>query len=337
MNYTQQQLDTFKTAIDEAQHIMVMQAERIDADSLGSSLGLEAALTKLGKQVTLFAYDEVPNYLRHMPGWDRVTSNIPNNYDIAILVDSSTINQLERTWADHKGTITKRPLFCLDHHASTTGQLEGENIILMVDDEAGASGQQVTELAQHFGWEIDAEGAYALASAIKADTVNLATKKVSSDTFAAMGHLVECGADLEQLRYNIEQSSSITPADLPLKATGLQRVQFFKDEQIAITYFTQEEYESLGEDQLVIERMKQDLRMIKGVEVSVTITERKGYSNASMRANIDVARKTAEHFGGGGHDRAASCRFFEADHKQVIEQIVPKLSELIDEQNAKAV
>lgn len=334
MKYTQQQLDKFKTAVEEAEHIMVLQAERIDADSLGSSLGLEATLTKLGKQVTLFAYDEVPTYLRHMPGWDRVTSHMPNSYDIGILVDSSTINQLERTWADHKGTITNRPLFCLDHHASTTGQLDGDNIILMVDDQAGASGQQVTELVQHFGWEIDPDGAYALASAIKADTVNLATKKVSADTFAAMGYLVEQGADLELLRYNIEQSSSITPADLPLKAAALSRVQFFKDDRIAITYFTQDEYESLGEDQLVIERMKQELRMLKGVDVSVTITERSGYSNASMRANIDVARKTAEHFGGGGHDRAASCRFFDVDHEGVIEEIVPKLSELIDEQTA---
>lgn len=332
MNYTHAQLDALENAVSAAEHVLILQPERIDADSLGSSLGLESALTHMHKRVTMFAYDTVPDYLHHMPGWDRVQSDMPSDYDAAILVDSSTLNQLEQTWADHKGTILNRPLFCIDHHDSETAQLEGENITLLVDPSAAASGQQVAELAQHFGWHIDADAAYALASAIKADTVNLAVRKVSSATFAAMGFLVECGADLELLRYNIEQSGSILPKDIPLKAQALQRVQFFHDEQIAVTYFTQEEYETLGDDQLVIERMKQDLRMIRGVLVSVTITERNGYANASMRANIDVARAAAEHFGGGGHDRAASCRFFETDHEGVIAELVPKLKELLNEQ-----
>lgn len=336
MNYTQEQLQTLQRMIEEANHIVVMQAETVDADSLGSSLGLEAALTALGKQVTLFCKDAIPAYLQHLPGWDRVVADLPNEYDLAILVDSATLSQLERTWSEHKGTIMKRPLVCLDHHSSQTNLLEGENITFMIDDTAGACGQQVTELAQYFDWEIDVEAAYALASAIKADTVNLSTKKVTDRTFGAMGFLVNQGADLEKLRYNIELNSSLPPKDVPLKAQALARTQFFKDNQIAITYFTQEEHEALGDERLVIEQMKQALRMIRGVLVSVTITERKGYSNASMRADIDIARQTAEFFGGGGHDRAASCRFFDAKHEEVIEQIVPKISELIDVHQAAA-
>lgn len=331
MTYTSEQLEYLKTRIDEAEHIVIMQAEHVDADSLGSSLGLESALTDMGKTVTMFCYDPVPSYLQHLPGWDRVTAELPDTYGLALMVDSSTMNQMEKTWSKYKGTIRKRPLICIDHHASTTGQLEGDNITFLVDETAGASGQQVVELARQFDWHIDADAAYALASAIKADTVNLATRKTTSRTFDAMGYLVDCGADLELLRYNIEQSSSLPPGDLPLKAAALQRTQFFKDNRIAITYFTREEYESLGDDQLVIERMKQDLRMIKGVDISVTITERNGYSNASMRANIGVARQTAEHFGGGGHDRAASCRFFDVGHEEVIERIVPVISGFIDE------
>ncbi len=333
MIYTQEQLDDFKQHVDQAEHVVVVQAEHVDADSLGSSLGLESALTDLGKTVTMFCHDDVPPYLHHMPGWDRVTNELPDTYDVAILVDSSTLNQLEKTWSKHKGTILNRPLFCIDHHASTTGQLEGENITLLIDEEAGASSQQIVELAREFDWHIDAEAAYGLAAGIKADTVNLSTKNTTSRTFAAMGYLVDRGADLELLRYNIEQSNSLSPSEIPLKATALQRAQFFDDNRIAITYFTQEEYNGLGDDQLVIERMKQDLRMIKGVDISVTITERNGYSNASMRANLDVARKTAEHFGGGGHDRAASCRFPDVTHEQVIEEIVPVISEYIDEED----
>lgn len=334
MNYTQHQLDDFCGRIDQAEHIVVMQAESIDADSLGSSLGLESILLDLGKTVTLFAYNEIPSYLRHIPGWDRVTDQLPNDYDLAILVDSAAKSQMERTWAEYKGTITNRPLICIDHHASENGQLEGENITFLIDDTAAASGQQVVELAREFDWRIDAEAAYALASAIKADTVNLSTHHVTSRTFAAMGYLVDRGADLDRMRRNFEEINNISPAELPLKATALGRTQFFKDNRIAITYFTREEVESLGDDKLVVEQMKQGLRMLKGVDISVTITERKDHSSASMRANLDIARKTAEYFGGGGHDRAANCRFADITHEEVIDRIVPVISEHIDEEDA---
>ncbi|PSO43026.1 hypothetical protein BRC19_03170 [Candidatus Saccharibacteria bacterium QS_5_54_17] len=333
MRYTRAQLDDFKRGVDEAEHVALVQPERIDADSLGSSLGLESALTDLNKTVTMFCYDDVPPYLQHLPGWDRVTNQLPGTYDMAIVVDSATLSQLEKTWAQYKGTIMNRPLYCIDHHRSTAGQLEGDNVGLLVDEEAGASAQQIVELAREFDWYIDAEAAYSLAAGIKADTVNLSTKKTTSRTFSAMGYLVDRGADLELLRYNIEQSNSLDPESLPLKATALQRTRFFKDNRIAITYFTREEYNSLGDDQLVIERMKHDLRALSGVDISVTITERNGYSNASMRANLDVAGKTADHFGGGGHDRAASCRFPDVGHEEVIEEIVPVISGYIDEQD----
>lgn len=335
MIYSKKQIENFQNQIKQADHIVIMQAESIDADSLGSSLGLESALVDQGKKVTMFAYDAVPSYLHHLPGWDRVTDDLPNDYDLAILVDSSVISQMERTWAEHKGAIANRPLVCIDHHVSGNGKLEGENITFLTDETAAASAQQVVELAWEFDWHIDEEAAYALASAIKADSVNLSTHKTTSRTFAAMGYLVDRGADLEKLRYNIEQTSSMWPKDVPLKAAALGRTQFFKNNQVAITYFTREEVESLGDDKLVVEQMKQGLRMLKGVAISVIITERGDYSNASMRADIDIASKVAEHFGGGGHDRAASCRFTDATHEDVIEQIVPVISGYIDEQYAK--
>ncbi|MEX0748596.1 MAG: DHH family phosphoesterase [Candidatus Saccharimonadales bacterium] len=331
MNYTPELLLRFGTLLDEASHVVVMQAEHIDADSLGSSLGLEAALTKLGKQVTLYCHDEVPSYLKHFPGQDRVTQNLPGKYDLAILVDSSTHSQIERTWSEHKAALSRRPFVCIDHHVSTNNQINGANVLLLLDDTAGASGQQVVELAQHYGWELDAEAAYVLAAAIKSDTVNLSTRYTSAATFRAMAYLVEQGVDLEELRLNVEKVSSIPATQLHLRAEVLARTSFFKDNQIAVTYFTAEEYKLLSEDKLLIERTKHELRTLQEVEIAVVITERKGYSNASMRANVGVARLTAEHFGGGGHDKAASCRFENATHTEVTEAIVPVIERLLDE------
>lgn len=330
MIYNDQDLNAFKEYVDTAKHILVLQAEHIDADSLGSSLGLEQLLEDQGKKVTMFCIDKVPDYLKHLPGWDRVTDELPDKFDITILVDSATANQLEKTLQRHKNVLVKKPFIMIDHHASRTGRIEFASLDLC-DDTAGASGQQVTEIARHFGWPIDSDSAYALAAAIKADTVNLSTESTSKRTFEAMGYLVENGLDLESLRHNFEQTQSIEPAHVALRGSVLKRAQFFHDDQIAISYYTEEEYKSLGEETLLVEKTKHDLRVVKGVAISVTITERKGYSNASMRANLPVARSVAEHFEGGGHDRAASCRFFNAGHDEVIKKMVPVITKYIDQ------
>ena len=331
MNYDETALNEFKQLIDNAKHVLIIQAERVDADSLGSSLGLEAALMHAGVETTLYCYNEVPSYLRHMPGWDRVTNELPSSFDISILVDSSTTNQLERTWAEHKKPLLSKPFVCIDHHMSETGRIEGDNVHYLIDKQAGASSQQIVELARHFEWQIDKDSAYALASGIKADTVNLSTKQTTADTFMAMAYLVEQGADLESLRAAIEKTSSIPASQLHLRGEVLQRTQFFRDNTIAFTYFTAAECDALSEDKLLIEKMKHELRTLQEVEISIVITEKSGYSNASMRANIDVARLVAEHFGGGGHDRAASCRFEDATHEQVIEKMTPILHAKMDE------
>lgn len=330
MNYDATALLQFKELIDKAKHVVIIQAERIDADSLGSSIGLEAALMHAGVKTTLYCYNEVPSYLRHIPGWDRVTNELPNHFDISILVDSSTTNQLERTWAEHKKPLLNKPFVCIDHHMSETGRVEGENVLYLIDKQAGASSQQVVELTRHFGWNIDKDSAYALASGIKADTVNLSTKQTTAATFTAMAYLVEQGADLESLRAAIEKTSSIPADQLHLRGEVLKRTQFFRDNTIAFTYFTAEECDLLSEDKLLIEKMKHELRTLQEVEISIVITEKSGYSNASMRANIDVARLVAEHFGGGGHDRAASCRFEDMTHEGVIEKMTPVLEEKMD-------
>ncbi len=63
-----------RTLVDAARHIVVIQADNPDADSLGSSLALEHALGDQGKQVSLYCGVDIPGYLHYLDGWDRVSS-----------------------------------------------------------------------------------------------------------------------------------------------------------------------------------------------------------------------------------------------------------------------
>src|SRR6185436_11565506 len=87
---------TFAELVQEASNILVIQAENPDGDSLGSALGLEAILEDRGKKVLLYCPVEIPKYLRYTKGWDRVTDDFPHNFDLSIIVDTSSATLLDR-------------------------------------------------------------------------------------------------------------------------------------------------------------------------------------------------------------------------------------------------
>src|SRR5690606_36984139 len=89
--------------LTKATHIVIVQADNPDGDSLASALALEQILHDLGKQPFLYCGIDIPKHLRHLPGWDRVEKDLPHNFDAAILVDCSSRNLLEV--ADNNGQL----------------------------------------------------------------------------------------------------------------------------------------------------------------------------------------------------------------------------------------
>src|SRR5665647_582997 len=89
--------------LENAKHIVIVQADNPDADSLGSALALEDILGEMGKQTTLYCGVDMPGYLRYLAGWDRVEKDLPKQFDASIIVDASTMTLLEKL--DQTGQI----------------------------------------------------------------------------------------------------------------------------------------------------------------------------------------------------------------------------------------
>src|SRR5689334_16031439 len=92
--------DKIKQLVEDAQSVVVVQADNPDADSLGSALALKHILGDLGKDVSLYCGVDVPSYLHYLAGWDRVQRDLPKQFDLSIIVDASTytlFDQLQKT------------------------------------------------------------------------------------------------------------------------------------------------------------------------------------------------------------------------------------------------
>src|SRR5665213_1750941 len=90
------QAEQIKNLLDGAQKVIIIQADNPDADSLGSALALEHIIGDLGKEPYLYCGVDMPGYLHYMSGWDRVSSELPSQFDLSIIVDASTTTLLER-------------------------------------------------------------------------------------------------------------------------------------------------------------------------------------------------------------------------------------------------
>lgn len=166
--------DKFKSVIDQAQHVLVIQAENPDGDSLGSALALEDILEEMGKQVTLYCSVEMPKYLRYTQGWDRVTTEWPKQFDAAIIVDTASELLIERALIPEQlAALKKVPVIVLDHH-KTESTLDFE-VTAIVDATCVATGELLYRIAEDLTWPVTPQAAENIMIAIMADSLGLTT------------------------------------------------------------------------------------------------------------------------------------------------------------------
>ncbi len=80
-----------------AKKILIAPSSPMDGDSVGSSLALMAALRKMGKEVTVVAYDRMPDSLKFLPYVSQIQPSLPESKDFVISVgtDNAEVEHLK--------------------------------------------------------------------------------------------------------------------------------------------------------------------------------------------------------------------------------------------------
>lgn len=211
----QDKLEKITAIIDNSQHIVVVQADNPDGDSLGSALALEHILGDLGKEVTLYCGVEIPGYLQYLSGWDRVQKELPNRFDASIIVDASTMTLLEKLQqaGEHTWLATK-PCIVLDHHEKVE-QVIPFATVLINEYTRSSTGELIYWLAGELEWPVSVAAGEGIATAILGDTQGLSNQLASHNTYRVMGDLLEKGVDrvkLEERRRELSKMPSRSTA-----------------------------------------------------------------------------------------------------------------------------
>ncbi len=323
--------------VEDANHIVILQADNPDGDSLGSALALEAILSELGKKTTLVCAIDIPAHLKYLNGWDRVVKEIPNNFDASVIVDTST----ESLFENANGTqgmewIKTKPVVVLDHHTESPGI---SFATVEVNEPVVATGELIYKIAKKLNWPLPVDACEMLATSIMSDSLGLTTDATTPESFRTMADLVEAGVDMSKLDAARRELMKKEPELIPYKGDLLNRVRFELDGQLAtigIPWAEIEKYSPIYNPTMLV---MDDMRMTVGVKLAIGYKiYNDGKVTAKIRCNYGygIANSIAEHFGGGGHPYAAGFKVLDGTSIEDIKKRVnAKTRELLDSLNTK--
>jgi len=326
--------DQINELIQSSKKIVIIQADNPDGDSLGSSVALEQILTLANKDPLMFCGVSIPSYLQYIPGWDRVNSELPSNFDLSIIVDTSAISLLDSlTKKNLLGKVRSRPCIIIDHH-TTEKTIDFATISLNIPT-ACATGEVIYELAKQLNWANSKIGNDVIAAAILSDSLGLTVSSVSARSVHIIGELVETGVSLSALenarRDHMRKSSEL----VHYKGQLLERIEYFNQDKLALLTIPWKEIEQYSPFYNPAILALDDMRLTINTIIAVVLKEYpNGKITGKIRSNYGypLANKLAEKFGGGGHEYASGFKLTDnIDLNDLKQQLIVKCQELFNE------
>jgi len=191
----------------------------------------------------------------------------------------------------------------IDHHASNRGDFG----VAWVDSSYAAVGQQVYHLAKSAKWNIGAEAATCLYTAIATDTGFFRHSNTTPAVLRDAAELMELGADVRIVVENVSERK--TMGELCIIREALDSLSQECGGQVTIIELNQDNFAHCSIEPDEAEGMVEYARAVPDTKVAVLLREVTNQSTkVSLRARtgIDVSR-IAVAFGGGGHKLAAGC------------------------------
>lgn len=313
-------LDNILEEIKKANTIAILTHENPDGDAIGSSLAMNLALKKMGKNPDLI----IPEYSRtykFLPGIEDIKEKgQEEKYNLAIAVDCSDIKRLNG-WANYfenaKNTVS------IDHHEVNTMFADYN----YVDMAAPACCQILVMVLEYFGIEINKEIGTCLLTGIITDTGGFKYEGVTAETFEFAASLLGKGINVSSIYQKVLQVRS--RAHYELSKMVMDRMEFLQNDKITFTYITEADEEKVHSEVGDHEGLVEIGRDIEGVEVSIFLRQKENGFKVSLRSNGKVnVSDVCLMFGGGGHARAAGA-YVQGDLEQAKAKVLAEVEKAI--------
>ncbi len=325
------EIEQIARIIDDSQKILIIQADNPDADSLASALALEQILHEQDKEPILYCGIDMPEYLKYLPGWDRVERTIPKAFDASIIVDTSAMSLLEQLQqSGSQGWVASKPVVVLDHHNETASDIPFATVTIN-DATKVSTGELIYGIAQQLEWQLNLSALELIMTSILADSMGLITEVTSAATYRVMAELVEAGVSRPKLEELRRAYNKMPESILRYKGRLLERTEIH-DRSIALVIIPQDEINEFSPLYNPAPLIQADHLQTEGIRISIVL---KSYDSGRVTGaircnhNAPIGAELAKSFGGGGHAYASGFKLDDADVSKVRLQSIERAQNLL--------
>lgn len=285
---------------------LILCHENPDGDTLGCGLALFSLAKRLGKEVRVMGRDPVPErywflpYHRDYECCKKILEKDVRDV-LLICVDTSTA---ARSIPGLTEVLSIADSINIDHH--------GDNHLYcklnLVDPEASATAELITEIFIQGGWGIEEREAICLYTGLSTDNGNFRFGTTTPRSHLYAARLLEAGVKPSFIEEYLNEN--MTPTILKLWGMAYTRTEMFSNNRGALFWLKMEDFEDAGVDSSAVDGLVNMLLKIAGVKIALFFTEINGEKKVSIRTKAPyAARDIASVFGGGGHLQAAGAKF----------------------------
>lgn len=297
--------------IAQSEHILLLTDERIDGDTLGSTMGLFHTLTNAGKRVSVFSPKPLPATFAYLPTISVIKRDdsvlAQSTIDLAIICDCSDGAYLPSALAK---MAHKVPLISFDHHLTNPNYAT----INVVESTAASTADVVWRFVKQAGYQITPNAAQCFLTGIITDTQVFFSANTTDAAMKAAAELLKHGAKLQE----IIQANYVNKSTNFLKLWGIALERLFSDESFGgiATVITQRDVTNIGAspDEIgsIAGVISEFLNAVLDESHDIIIVYREtedGAVKGSVRARTKNVAEIAERlYGGGGHKLAAGFK-----------------------------
>lgn len=324
----EEDIDTAKRLIYNADHIVVTAHISPDGDAVGSTLGLYHFLMKIGKDAVVILPNRFPAFLNWMPGSDKIvimeektaeTVSLMKAADLVFCVDYNSIDRINGLKPLMEQSKAKKIM--IDHHPYPGDFCD----VTISYPEISSASELVFRFICRMGYfqEITLEGAECIYTGMMTDTGGFTYNSNSAEIYSIIYELINKGIDKDAIYRRVFNTYS---ADrMKLMGYCLSKMVVMPEEHTAYIVLTQEEKRRFNYKVGDTEGFVNMPLQIEGICKSVFVREDTDKVKLSFRSQGDVPVNTwAAEFGGGGHLNAAGGESYLS-----LEETIKKLVEII--------
>lgn len=299
--------EIFKTA----QPVVIITHRNPDGDAIGSSTALGLFLRKKQIPVNIIIPNEVPAFLKWLPGCELVSifqndskhcKELIRNAGTLVFLDFNEPDRVEEMKKEISASSAQKIL--VDHHQDPSDFAD----ITISETWRGSVGEMIYELIVDLGGKdlLDNDIATSLYVAIITDTGNFRHSSSYPGIFHIVGELMNYGIDKDKIFSNIYDSYS----ENRMKLMGYcmaEKLVIIKKYNTAYISITEEELEKYDHQIGDTEGFVNIPFSMAGIKFTGLFIEKKGHVKISFRSkgSFSVSAFAENHFSGGGHINAA--------------------------------